>query len=154
MSVLGFTAKRKVVDLLQVQAVGNASSPLYGVQVAYAYPGKVLAQECVYGADGGASRTPGTAEGTVDVDRARNNLVVRVSSKAVALDPGEDPAIENDRRVEALAGVLTDVIRANRQCAGVNTVTEVTGYQWSNSVTDEEYVSILVVEVTTQGYVT
>lgn len=135
-------AKRAVIGRL-------AEAPaMAGVQVAYAFPGKSVERECVYG--GGVRWTRQSAG-----DDGHRELWLQASTVGLyvrVFEPGASVE-ETDARAEELGLVLEELLETDRQLAGGLTVAGITGGTADYGVDDDGPVSILHYQVRVDCYV-
>lgn len=145
-AMLGFFLKRQLLTLINDET-DNPASALNGVRAMYS-PTKDMPREAIFGLGGISSLDGGDAEGTLDVDKPRASIAVRVTDSAPELG-----AWTTDERAEAICEAIGNLVAANRHLAGGNTVASVRSYQWSNPSTDTETVTLAIMEVGIEGYV-
>lgn len=144
MTMLGLEAKRLLIDQLELRATID-TSPLYKVQVAYAWPGDSEA-ECVYGGGGSSPRREGDAEGNIAIDRAAFNLYVKIRDQSNA-----DPRVV-DVRAEAVVNAIAVVVASIGRTLIPNARVWFSGYQWENSADDDATTTTFTCEFTVEGY--
>lgn len=141
--MIGFRAKRAIVDLMKVDAY-NPASELHGVQISYSHP-PTMTEKVIFGSDGIEPTESGVAEGVVNLGTAVTSYVIRVTGAS-----GDYGA--TDGVAEVLADAVDRLIRANPAAVGPNTRSEVSGRQWLNPPDPDSAITELIVEITTRGY--
>jgi hypothetical protein len=141
-----YVARRALIDALIAKT--GVGQPLEGIQVEYSAPGN-FGELCIYGGGLRFDHIPTVAEQNVMVDETAS---VGLYLRAVARSPMV--VRDTDTLVEGMAGQVTAVLAASPNLGGGLAWQGISGGQGDYSVTDDEVVSILALQVVLGKHVT
>ena len=134
-----YVARRALIDALAAKtAVGQ---PLEGIQVEYSVPGQFTSL-CIYAGGLRFTHDQTVAEQNVLVDET---ATVSLYLRALAHTPAT--VRDTDTTVETMAASVTAVLAAAPNLGGGLAWQGITGGQGDYSVTDDEVISILAVQI-------
>jgi hypothetical protein len=138
-------AKRALFNRLS--SLTGPGLPLAGLQVAYAWPGRVAEQQCVYGGGIRFTRASAGHDGHAELwlETAQVGVYVRVAT------PGAE-VVDTDARVQEIAAVIETVLAEQPELTGGFTYTGISGGSADYAADDTGPTSILAYQVQVQYY--
>ena len=147
-----YAAKRAIIDRLRTVAALDNTSALFGVQVAYTWPGQTAEMMSVYG--GGFTFEQLGEEDVVDGDDRVTkedgslNLIIRVAQSP----PGQNGTRDSDEVAESIGDAIEALIQDEPHIAGGHSVSRVISGIGDTDPIDDQAVSLLLLRIRVESY--